>query len=96
MTLHEVTNQLYYLSVGGFFNRQKVTKRWLHDYLDTLLVRSNRNKRTPKTIVMEIALPDGWFFFSINSFIDGNRMGFDYYIPDSKEKSKQLFDSLLH
>lgn len=92
MTLREVVDQVYSLSIGGFFNRQKVTKKWLYNYLNTLL---RTKEKVPQRVVMEIALPDGWFYFSVNSFIDGGCIGFDYFIPDTKEQSEQLFQSLV-
>ena len=74
MTLRETASQLHSLSVDGFFNRQKVTVRWLEDYISTMLIRSGSKSNS---LVMEIALPDGWWHFTIHKFKDGGKIGFD-------------------
>lgn len=88
MTLLEVSNQLYDLSLDGFFNHQKVTRDWVYDVLNTSLVRAGGNA---KKHVLEIALPDGWWFATVYKFSNGE---YDYSIPDTKEDNKAVLDSL--
>ena len=90
MTLHDISSQLHSLSVDGFFNRQKVTVRWLESYISTMLVRAGGD-----SLVMEIALPDGWWHFSIHKFADGGKIGFDYTIPDTREQEAHILSDLL-
>ena len=89
MTLREISSQLHSLSVDGFFNRQKVTVRWLEDYISTMLIRASGD-----SLVMEIALPDGWWFFTIYKFTDGGKIGFDYTIPDTREQESRVLSDL--
>jgi hypothetical protein len=56
MTLPEIATQLYKLSVGGHFNHQKWTLKSLKEYLTTMF-----HGDTQEAVVMEIALPDGWW-----------------------------------
>lgn len=83
MTIHEVATQLYRLSVGGYFNRQKWTRKSLEDYITTMLQGNNN------PLVMEIALPDGWWYFQINHY--GPRHdSFDYDLPDTREQEARI------
>lgn len=80
MTLHEVTNQLYDLSVNGTFNGEHFSKDQLHKNVKHMfevggLVGGNR-------LVFTITLPDGEWFFYICEYAKGQ---FDYYIPDTRE-----------
>lgn len=85
MTLHDVSTQIFGLSVGGYFNREKFTQQSLHNFIkrmfSTPLKGGNR-------LVMEIALPDGWWYFYITEYAKGE---FDYYIPDTREQEKRVF-----
>ena len=89
MTLREISSQLHSLSVDGFFNRQKVTVRWLEDYISTMLVRADGN-----SLVMEIALRDGWWHFTIYKFKSGGKISFDYTIPDTREQEARVLSDL--
>lgn len=84
MTIREVCKQLYDLSVGGYFNGEKVT-------LDRLINQTKNMFRTPlkggNRLVMQIALPDGWWNFYI---VEYNKGQFDYYIPDTREQEKRV------
>ena len=89
MTLHETASQLHSLSIDGFFNRQKVTVRWLEDYISTMLVRAGGD-----SLVMEIALPDGWWHFTIHKFKSDGKISFDYAIPDTREQEARVLSDL--
>lgn len=80
MTLKEVIDQVYDLSVGGYFNGEKFTKTRFTKYINNMFKTGNR-------LVMQIALPDGRWFFSINKL---NNNGYDYYIPETREQEKKV------
>ena len=76
MTIHNVASQLHSLSVGGYFNGEKFSVRRLENYIRAML-------RTDNRLVMEIALPDGRWMFSIYRYSD-KADGYDYTIPDNR------------
>ena len=86
MTIHELSNQLYNLSVAGYFNGEKFTKRQLENHIASAfrgaLKAGNR-------YVMEIALPDGRWLFTVNRFANTSD-GFDYTIPDTREEEAKI------
>ena len=86
MTLHEVANQLYSLSIDGFFNREKFTKSQLYNYLSAMFCNK---PASGSTIIMEVALPDGWWIFSVSRYACASD-GFGYYIPDTREQESRI------
>ena len=83
MTLTQVASQLYNLSVGGYFNGEKFTKSQFTDAVKHWMRGIN------PTHIIQIALPDGWWFASINRY--GNRPDeYDYTLPDTREGSDRL------
>ena len=86
MTIHELSNQLYNLSVAGYFNGEKFTRQQLENHIASAfrgaLKAGNR-------YVMEIALPDGRWFFTVNRFAN-TADGFDYTIPDTREDEAKI------
>lgn len=86
MTLSNIARQLYNSSVGGFFNREKFSEERLLNYLSSMM-------RTGNSLVMEIALPDGWWFFTVTRYAKG-RDGFDYMIPDTREQESRITAAL--
>ena len=91
MTLHDVSSQLYTLSLDGFFNRERFTKKQLHDALAAHMREAQFNT-IPNMFVMEIALPDGWWFFTVNKYSAGASAGYDYWIPETREQERALLD----
>ena len=87
MTIHELVNQLHGLSVGGYFNGEKFSKSRLTDYIRKML--SGRHNR----LIMEISLPDGRWFFTVNRFSQAND-GYDYYIPNNRENESVIKNSM--
>lgn len=87
MTIPEISRQLHSLSVGGYFNGEKFSLNRLETYISSLLRTGNR-------LVMEIALPDGWWFFTI-SRISSKPDGFDYHIPETREEEENHIKVLL-
>ena len=87
MTLNEIVNQLYDLSVAGYFNREKYNKAELKTYLRTFF----RPELHTTVFTMEIALPDGWWHFEIHH---DSRWGYDYTIPTSREQEAEMLNRL--
>lgn len=87
MTINEITNQLYNLSVGGYFNGEKFTKAQLKNYITDML-------RTSDHLVMEIALKDGRWYFTVDRF-NNHSDGYDYYIPDTRSKELRIREYLI-
>ena len=94
MTIHDISTQLHDLSVGGFFNGEKFTKRELHNYITNMFRPEAGPLKAGHRLVMEIALPDGRWFFTIDRFADMPD-GFDYYIPDNREQEARVKALLL-
>lgn len=90
MTLREVSTQLFDLSIDGFFNREKFSRARLHNYLRDML-REPQALAIPNTLVIEIALPDGWWHCTVSRF--GTM--FDYWIPDTREQEAKLLEKLV-
>lgn len=86
MTLNEVINQIYDLSVGGYFNGEKFTKERLTNMLKAMFRTNNR-------YIIGIALPDGWWTMQINQFAPNE---FDYIIPDTREEEQKIIDRLYN
>lgn len=91
MTIKEITNQLYDLSVGGYFNKEKFTKQRLYNQIKSLFRGSTRKLADHPVIVQQIALCDGWWFFYIIEYAKGE---FDYFLPDTREQEKRVISIL--
>ena len=87
MTLNYIINQVYHLSVNGYFNHQKFT---FADFKDAI----TRWMRGTNRYILEISLPDGWWYMSINKY-NNNIDGYDYFIPDNREQEKHLLNYLV-
>lgn len=87
MTIHEVSTQLFDLSIGGQFNGEFFTEDELEDYISDSFSSS-----TPfgDRLLMEISLPDGYWMFTINRYSD-EEDGFDYTIPDTRSQEDSLW-----
>ena len=84
MTIPQVASQLIGLSVGGYINGEKFTVDRLTSQIAAWFSGS-----TNKRIVMEIALPDGRWFFTVNHYA-ASRDGFDYTIPETREQEAAI------
>lgn len=93
MTLHDVSNALYNISVGGYFNGEKFTKSRLYSYIKNAF-RDEVRLPIPGRVIMEISLPDGRWFMSINHYND-KPDGYDWWIPDTREQSDGLINQLI-
>lgn len=85
MTINELINQVYGLSVAGYFNGEKYSKREFAEYVKGVF----RPELNTSRWLMEIALPDGRWFFQMTRFSDAAD-GFDYYIPDNRAQEQAL------
>ena len=83
MTKGEMLKQIYNLSVGGNFNHEK---GWSF-YKFKSYVSGKFNSEKQNSILMEIELPDGWWYLSIQKVKDGL---WDYYIPDTREDNDRI------
>lgn len=93
MTLKEISKELVNeLAVGGYINREKYTADELKGYLESLF---RSNLKLGNRAVIEIALPDGWWYMYVVRYVNRND-GFDYYIPDTRDEEKALIESLLN
>lgn len=88
MNLSDVVEQLYDLSVDGYFNGQKFTKRELNKYIKRMFDSGS------KKLIMEMALPDGKWFFEINSWKENMYTKYDYYIPETRECEIRLKEKI--
>ena len=86
MTIKYLASQLHDLSLGGYFNGQKVSKQWLESYISKAF---QSQLKLGNRLVMEIALPDGRWLFTINRFSD-SADGFDYTIPETREQEARI------
>ena len=92
MTIHDVASQLINLSVGGYINGEKFSKDRLENQLRCLF-RNEEHNAIAHTVVMEVALRDGRWLFSVTHY-NNKPDGFDYMIPDTREQEDELFARL--
>lgn len=88
MTIHEVAKQLYNSSVAGYFNGKKFSRHELEAYIASMF-REGITLKAGNRLVMEIALPDGRWYFTINRYSE-KPDGFDYTIPDDREQEGRI------
>lgn len=83
MTKSEVLKQVYDLSVNGNFNHEE---HWPFSKFKSYVTEKINSKKS-KHVVMEIELPDGWWYLRISQLKEGI---WDYYIPDTREQNDEL------
>lgn len=93
MTIREIAHQLHRLSVVGYFNGEKFSEKELRGYLEGMF-RPGVHLKAGNSVIMEISLPDGNWFFSVSRFSD-SRDGYDYWIPDNKEEEGRILSRLM-
>lgn len=89
MKLHQATDALFDLSIGGFFNGQQYKRNELYDYVSSMF---RGTLKLGNSLVLEISLPDGRWLCSINRLANGE---YDYYIPDTREQETRLYERLI-
>ena len=82
MNIKELTNQLFDLSVAGYFNGEKFTKTRLNTYITNMF-------KSGQWLVMNIALPDGRWYFYIDKYNDNE---YGYFIPNTREQEQKILD----
>lgn len=90
MTLHDIATQVHQLTLGGFVNGEKYTRRELERTLGIWLDRAEHNA-IPNTVVFELCLQDGRWLCTASKV--GNM--YDYYIPDTREDERRIWDRLV-
>lgn len=88
MTIHQIAQQLFDSSVAGYFNGEKFTRRELELYIASMF-REGTSLKAGNRLVMEIALPDGRWYFFITHYGAGADE-FDYTIPDDRDQEAQI------
>jgi len=86
MTKAELVNQIYGLSVAGYFNSEKFTKERLNTYISKMC------RNVGDKLYMEISLPDGRWLFKITHYAASD---WDYFIPDTREQEAKLTAEFL-
>lgn len=84
MTINQVASQLHSLSVAGYFNGERFTKERLANQIAAWFRGTDKH-----SIVMEIALPDGRWLFTINRYADCAD-GYDYTIPETRAQEARI------
>lgn len=92
MTLHEISNQIYDLTIDGFVNGERFTRRELEQAIRRWMRNPERNK-IPNTCVIEVCLMDGRWLATIDRFAD-RPDGYDYTIPDNREQEARIYQKL--
>ena len=87
MTKLELTTQLIDLAVAGYFNGEKFSKARLTNYIGKMC------RNVGDKLYMQIALPDGEWFFKIVRYADGE---WDYILPDTREQEQRIIAELLN
>lgn len=93
MTIHEVVNQLFNLSVDGKFNGEKMTRKQL-EYIINSSFRPEVNLKLQNRLVMTMKLKDGEWLFTIDRFNESPD-GFDYTIPDNRVQENNIAELLF-
>ena len=86
MTKLELVNQLADLAVDNCFNGETFGKKRLYAYISKMC------RNIGDSVVMNITLPDGDWYFKINKY---SATDFDYYIPDTREQELRLVEELM-
>ena len=86
MTLKETANQIYGLTIAGYINDVKFTKKEFQNYMDHFFKHIGVKKH-----IIQIALPDGKWLCKITEYAEGQ---YDYYLPDTREQENRLFAEL--
>lgn len=88
MTLKELSHILHKTSVAGYFNGEKFAESRLLNYMAGLF-------RVTDKITMQIALPDGWWYFDIWRY-NNSADGYTYRIPETRQEERRVIDALLN
>ena len=92
MTLTQAADQLYNLSLGGYFNREKFTAAGWRTHVKALM-RQPETLKIKNTLVQEIALEDGWWLCTVSYIPSSNEYG--WCIPETREEEQRLKEQLI-
>ena len=92
MTLHEVSNQIYDLTIDGFVNGEQFTRRRLEQSIRRWMKDAEHNKIANRCVI-ELCLQDGRWLAIIDKFSDAPD-GYDYTIPDTRDQESRLWQML--
>ena len=87
MTKLELVNQLADLAVDNRFNGETFGKKRLYTYISKMC------RNIGDSLVMNISLPDGDWYFKINRYSTAD---YDYYIPDTREQEMRIVEELMY
>lgn len=86
MTLTELTNQIFSLTIANYINGEKFTKaefkRNIHHFFEEINF---------ERYIIEVCLPDGRWLCKITMYAKGE---YDYYLPDTREQEDRLWAEL--
>ncbi|MCD7824203.1 MAG: hypothetical protein LUG86_09375 [Oscillospiraceae bacterium] len=97
MTLNQAADQIYNLSLGGYFNREKFTADGWRRHVNVLM-RHPETLKIHNTLVQEIALEDGHWLFTISyipSCKGDGRGEYGWAIPETREEEQRLKERLV-
>lgn len=92
MTVHEIAQQLHKLTFGGHINGEKFSKTELEHALRIWLRDADHNK-IPGKVVIEVCLADGRWLATVEKF-GKSADEYDYWIPDTRDQEKRIWDRL--
>lgn len=91
MTIRELAIQLHTLT-KGHINGEVFTRRELMHNI-TLWTHDMSHNKITNSYVIELELPDGKWLATIDQY-GTDPDGFGYYIPETREEERKLWDKL--
>ena len=88
MTLHDVSNSIFNITVDGIINGEKFSRREFVDCVDLWF------RNTDKYFITAV-LPDGEWLIKIYKVKNFDDM-YDYDIPDTREDEQDLWFELIN
>lgn len=86
MTLTEVTNQIYDLTIAGYINGEKFTKKLFNRNMHHFFNDCGFTKW-----IIEVSLPDGRWLCKISKLANGE---YDYFLPETRKQEERLYAEL--
>lgn len=84
MTLTEVTNQIYDLTIAGYINGEKFTRKQFKEAVKHWFL-------TGKKFIIEVSLPDGRWLCKIIKLSNDE---WDYFLPETRKQEERLYSEL--
>lgn len=86
MTLIQMADSIYRLSMGHVLNGEKHTKEGFRYWFERMFFLNDR-----KNVLFSMVLPDGEWLCIATHYDDG----YDYYVPDTREQEADLLKRFL-